>query len=982
MSNTDKHSFPPPIMSGKPLNLLSNPIDTLDQFLTAEATKTYRIIMEMGNLRLIASSLYRMSGGLLFATFLTLGLVSQLPSQPTTAQVDFTKDVLPIFTSNCTMCHSGDDAIAGLHLDTGAGILKGSDSGKVIVPGDAANSALVKRITEKTMPPTGPLPDKDIATITAWVNQGAKVPAGAASVTPTPAAPVKPAAPITPVARLTAPQANERKLLDQYCVTCHNAKLKRGDLALDQLDVAHVERDPERWEKVVRKLRAGMMPQAGAPRPDAKTMEGMIEYVENELDKHVAIKLPQPGLHRLNRAEYSNAVRDTLGLDVDATKFLPSDDSTHGFDNQAGTLTVSPALIEAYRSAAGKIARVAIGDVSTPTQTPYHVPEDTSQDYHLEGLPFGTRGGMIVTHEFPVDAEYEIKVWPVNLGNMDNNQAFGGINGEKLEFLLDGDRLHVYNWDNELSRGNAIHGGTPPFRFTAKAGPHKVGVTFLATNYSPNTTDLNRHFLRSTIETGGIAGYTFYPHVGYIRIDGPFNPKGATDSPSRKKIFVCRPKDASEETGCAKQILTTLGRHAFRRQLTEADTESLLGFYQRGRNGDGKTGGDFDHGVEMAVQAILMDPDFIFRKEAEPSNVPQGQKYRISDVELANRLSFFLWSSIPDDQLLTLAQQHKLSQPAVLEAQVRRMLADPKSKEFVKNFGGQWFDVRGLEGRAPVTQAFPDFDDNLRNAFGKEAELFFASIVQEDRSLLDLINGNYTFVNERLAKHYGIPGVYGSDFQRVNLTPALDMRRGLLGKGSFLEVSSQPDRTSPVGRGKTVMEIFLGVSPPDPPPGVVIKLASTDSDVHGAAKPSMRQQMEMHRANEPCATCHKIMDPIGFALENFDAIGAWRTQDAGNPIDATGYLVDGSKLDGLKGLREALLRYSPQFVRVATEHLMTYALGRGVEYYDMPTLRSIVHNSEKSNYRFSSLVLGVVKTEQFQMNMKGVTYGGESGAGE
>ena len=751
-----------------------------------------------------------------------------------------------------------------------------------------------------------------------------------------------------------------------------------GSLALDLLDVAHVEKNPEQWEKVVRKTRAGMMPQAGAPRPDAKTMESMIEYLENELDRHVAVKLPQPGLHRLNRAEYSNAVHEVLGLDVDATKFLPSDDSTHGFDNQAGTLTVSPALIEAYRSAAGKIARVAVGDVSTPAQTPYHVPEDTSQDYHLEGLPFGTRGGIVVNHEFPADAEYEIKVWPVNLGNMDNNQAFGGISGEKLEFLLDGERLHVYDWDKELRAGAAIHGGTPPFRFTAKAGPHKVGVTFLATNYSPNTVDLNRHFLRSTIETGGIAGYTFYPHVGYIRIDGPFNAKGAADSPSRRRIMTCQPANAGQEATCAKQIVSTLGRRAFRRPVTEQDIESLMGFYQRGHN----EGGDFDHGVEMSIQAILMDPDFIFRKEAEPANVPAGQKYRVTDVELANRLSFFLWSSIPDDTLLNLAVQHRLSNPVVLEQQVRRMLADPRSSAFVKNFGGQWFNVRGLEGRAPVTQAFPDFDDNLRNAFRREAELFFASIVQEDRSLLDLINGNYTFVNERLARHYGIPNIYGSDFQRVALTPELDMRRGLLGKGSFLEVSSQPDRTSPVGRGKTVMEIFLGVSPPDPPPGVVIKLSSTDSDVHGAAKPSMRQQMEMHRKMEPCATCHKIMDPIGFALENFDAIGAWRTQDAGNPIDATGHLVDGSKLDGLKGLREALVRYSPQFVRVATEHLMTYALGRGVEYYDMPTLRSIVHTAEKSNYRFSSLVLGVVKTEQFQMNMKGMTYGSETGAGQ
>jgi|SRR5579871_800575 len=901
-----------------------------------------------------------------------------LSQQPAPKTVDYGKDVQPILTNNCKACHSGNNAPASLQLDSAEGVMAGSKSGKVIVPGNSKESKLVQRITAKTMPPTQPLSDQEIATITAWVDQGAKVPAAEVTSAPVTSGPSSAAnLPQGPVSRITSPLV-ERALLDHYCVTCHNNKLKTGGLALDRIDPAHVEKNPEQWEKVVRKLRAGMMPQAGAPRPDHATYEAMIVYLENELDRHVAVKLPQPGLHRLNRAEYTNAIKAVLDLDVDATKFLPSDDSTHGFDNQAGTLTVSPALIEAYRSAAGKIARVAIGDVSTPAQTPYHVPEDTSQDYHIEGLPFGTRGGMVVKHVFPADAEYEIKVWPVNLGNMDNNQAFGSVSGEKLEVLLDGERIHVYDWDRELRQGNAIHGGTPPFRFAVKAGEHTIGVTFLATNYAPNTADLNRHFLRSTIETGGIAGFTFYPHVGYIRIDGPFNGKGAADSASRRKVFVCHPANATEETGCAKKIVAKLARDAYRRPATDDDIENLLSFYQRGRN----EGGSFDHGVELALQAVLMDPDFIFRKEAEPENMPAGQKYRITDVELANRLSFFLWSSVPDDELMNLAVQNKLHLPGVLEQQTRRMLSDPKSEQFVTNFAGQWFNIRGLEATAPVTQAFPDFDDNLRNAFQKEADLFFGSIVQEDRSLIDLLNANYTFVNERLAKHYGIPNVYGSEFRRVTLGPQFDMRRGLLGKGFFLEVSSQPNRTSPVGRGKTVMHIFLGVDPPDPPPGVIIKLASTDSDVHGAAKPSMRQQMEMHRSMEPCATCHKIMDPIGFALENFDAIGAWRTEDAGNPIDATGFLVDGSKLDGLKGLRDALVRYSPQFVRVATEHLMTYALGRGVEYYDMPTVRAIVHDAEKTNYRFSSLVLGVVKSEQFQMNMKGLTYGDETGASQ
>jgi mono/diheme cytochrome c family protein len=891
--------------------------------------------------------------------------------QPASKPVDFGKDVQPVLTENCKACHSGITPPANLRLDSAEGVTAGSASGPVIVPGNSKESKLVQRIARKEMPPTKPLTDEQIALITAWVDQGAKMGAEQVSSVPVQTAAALPA-PKEPVAKITSPLV-ERALLNKYCATCHNNKLQTGGWSLERLDTAHVEKNPERWEKVVRKLRAGMMPQAGAPRPDHTTYEAMIVFLEGELDRTTALKLPQPGLHRLNRAEYSNAIRDVLALDVDASKFLPSDDSTHGFDNQAGTLTVSPALIEAYRSAAGKIARVAVGDVSTPSQTAYHVPEDTSQDYHIEGLPFGTRGGLVVKHDFPADAEYALEVWPVNLGNMDNNQAFGSVTGEKLEVLLDGERIHVYDWDRELSRGAAIHGGTPPFRFPVRAGEHTVGVTFLATQYAPNTQDLNRHFLRSTIETGGIAGFTFYPHVGYIRIDGPFSAMGAADSVSRRKIFVCHPTEASQETSCARQIVSTLVRHAFRRPATDDDLENLMSFYQRGRN----EGGSFDRGVEMAVQAVLMDPEFIFRKEAEPANVAAGQKFRVTDLELANRLSFFLWSSVPDDELVNLAVQNKLRDPHVLEQQTRRMLASPKAQQFIVNFAGQWFNIRGLDAQAPATQAFPDFDDNLRNAFREEANLFFASIVREDRSLIDLINGNYTFVNERLAKHYGIPNVYGSEFRRVTLTPDLDMRRGLLGKGFFLEVSSQPNRTSPVGRGKTVMQIFLGVSPPDPPPGVIIKLASTDSDVHGAAKPSMRQQMEMHRKMEPCATCHKIMDPIGFALENFDAIGAWRTEDAGNPIDATGYLVDGSKLDGLKGLRDALIRYSPQFVRVATEHLMTYALGRGVEYYDMPTIRAIVHDAEKNNYRFSSLVLGVIKSEQFQMNMKGLTYGDE-----
>jgi hypothetical protein len=767
-------------------------------------------------------------------------------------------------------------------------------------------------------------------------------------------------------AATAATAVTERALLNQYCVVCHNEKMKKAGqpsglaITLDNLDVAHVEQDPQDWERVVHKVRAGMMPPAGMPRPKPAAFEAAIVWLENELDKHAVANLPPPGLHRLNRTEYKNAIRDLLAVDIDPGKYLPSDDSTRGFDNIAGALTLSPALLEGYTSAAGKISRLAIGDVTAPSQTPYHVPEDTSQDYHIEGMPFGTRGGMIVHHEFPADGDYSIKITPISKGNMGDTSPFGEITGEKLEFLLDGQRVKLFDWDKERARED----GTFNVKFQANAGPHTVVVTFLATNYAPGN-DLDQHFLRSTIETGGLPGYKFFPHVGKIRIDGPNNPKGAADSPSRRKIYVCHPSGAATEAGCAKQIVSTLARHAFRRPITDQDTEMLMGFYQMGRN----SGGDFDHGIEMAVRRVLVDPEFYFRKEAEPSAVKPGQNYRISDLALASRLSFFLWSSIPDDELISLAGQNKLHDPVVLEREVKRMLADPKAESLIDNFAGQWLGLRALQTQVPVTSEFPDFDDNLRAAMAKEMELFVGSIIHEDRPITDLIDADYTFVNERLAKHYDIPNVYGSAFRRVTLGPEFDMRRGLLGKGYLETISSKPSGTSAVQRGKTVMQVFLGVEPPPPPPNVP-QLSIIATDVHGGVRPTIRQQMEMHRSVEPCASCHKIMDPIGFSLENFDAVGHWRTTDDGAPINTAGVLVDGTKLDGVKELREALVRYSPQFVRVATDKLMIYALGRGTEYFDMPLIRSIVHDAAKNNYRFSSLVLGVVKSEPFQMNGK------------
>jgi cytochrome c553 len=894
---------------------------------------------------------------------LTLSAVAPLTQAQ---QVDFAKDVQPILNANCTGCHNGANAPSGLQLGSAAGVLSGSASGKVVIPGDSKRSILAQRISGTTgnqMPPGSPLSKEQIAVITNWIDQGAKADVSPGQPGENAVAPVPPAAPaITEVTNAT----QERAMLNAYCVYCHNQQAKAAGLesslllTIDALDPANVERNAETWEKIVRKVRAGMMPPAGRPRPPTTGFESMIAFLENELDKHAVANLPPPGLHRMNRTEYQNAIADLLALPIDASKFLPSDDSTRGFDNVAAGLSLSPALLEGYTAAASKISRLAVGDVTSPSEAVYRVPEDTSQDYHIEGLPFNTRGGMAVPHEFPADGDYTIKITPISKGNMGNTNPFGEIRGEKLEFLVDGERLNLFDFDSERAPGD----GTFNFKFPAKAGLHRVGVTFLATNYAPGN-DLDQHFLRSTIETGGLPGHTFFPHVGKITLDGPFDPKGAPDTPSRRKIFVCRPANSSQEIACARQIVSTLARRAFRRPVTAQDVEVLLSFYQQGRN----EGGDFDQGIEMALRRILADLEFVFRKEAEPGSLKPGQKYRITDLELASRLSFFLWSSIPDDELLDAASRNKLHEPATLERQVKRMLADPKSDRLVSNFAGQWLSLRGLSATSPVTALYPDFDDNLRQAMGRETELFVEDIVHEDRPVTELLDANYTFLNERLAKHYGIPGVYGSNFRKVDLGSEFDMRRGLLGKASLLTLSSQPNRTSPVGRGKTIMEVFLGVEPPAMPAGVVVKLVASES-AHGGPPPSLRAQMEMHRAVEPCASCHKIMDPIGFSMENFDAIGQWRTMDGADPIDATGYLVDGTKLDGVKGMREALLRYSPQFVRVVTEKLMIYALGRGTEYFDMPRMRSIVHEAEKNDYRFSSLVLGIVKNEQFQVNMK------------
>jgi hypothetical protein len=750
---------------------------------------------------------------------------------------------------------------------------------------------------------------------------------------------------------------------------CHNYSDYAGGVEFEVFDPADAHESASLTERMLKKLRAGMMPPAGKPRPDFATVQAFATSLETEVDSHAKPDLREPKLHRLNRAEYANAVRDLLALNIDSTQFLPSDDASRGFDNQAGTLTLSPALLEAYLSAASRISRVAMGTATSPTQVTYRVAEDTTQNYHVEGLPFGTRGGLEIEHTFPADGEYTLKVFSVNLGNMGNFRPFGEIRGEQLLVYLDGQRVAQVDWDQALNVNKKFdEEGTGQLKtidvkHSIKAGQHRVGVTFLATNYAPGL-DLNRAFDRSTIETGGLPGFTFYPHIGSVRIDGPSKAAVATESESRARILTCHPAQGSEEESCARTIATVLARRAYRGYATPKDLDTLMNFYAAGRHE-----GSFDAGIESLVQRVLSDPKFVYRVEATPANLAPGTSYPVSDLDLASRLSFFLWSSIPDDTLLQLAQSGQLSQPAVLEQQVRRMLADPRAAAVTRNFAGQWLGLRNLAAHAPVVDQFPDFDDNLRQAFRREVELLFDSLLEEDRSVLDLLTANYTFVNERLARFYGIPGVRGSYFRRVTLDQSQSARWGLIGKGAILTISSQPGRTSPVIRGNWVLRNIIGVPAPDPPANVPA-LPSHASDAAGNTKvPSMREQMVQHRSDPHCQGCHKLMDPIGFALEPFDAIGRWRTEDNGNPIDSHSEMYDGTRVDGPDGVRTFLLKHQDQYLRNVTQNLMTYALGRGVEYGDMPAVRSVMRTAATDNYRLRSLITAVALSDNFRMNV-------------
>ena len=750
-------------------------------------------------------------------------------------------------------------------------------------------------------------------------------------------------------------------LVDRYCVTCHNDRLETGGFSFEPLDAADVAAHPEAWEKVVRKLRAGAMPPRPRPRPDQEAYDGLRAWIEGELDAAAAAEL-KPGrtetFHRLSRTEYRNAVRDLLALDVSVDDLLPADDTSYGFDNIAGVLGVSPTLMERYLSAARKISRLAVASpVPSPTAETFRIASDLGQDRRMERLPFGTRGGMVVDYNFPEDAEYVFEILPDGPLRIEPHDLEVTIDGERIALLTVGkapdpdDPRGLYTPQIE----------TLEVRTPVTAGPHAVGVAFLRKT-SAEPEGIRKLYLRPFTGEGSGGDSRFQPYVESLTIAGPYESSGARPvegTPSRDRIFTCRPgagATAEEETACAREILSTTARRAYRRPVTGEDVERLLVFYDRGR-----AGGSFDTGIEMALRRLLVSPEFLFRVERDPEGVEGGESYRVSDLELASRLSFFLWSSVPDDELLDVAERRELSVLAIFEAQVERMLADPRSEALVGNFAGQWLTLRNAAAVQPDEDEFPDFGERLRQGFRRETELLFSSVLHENRSALDLLDADYTFVDERLARHYGIPNVRGSHFRRVALEDGA--RGGLLGHGSILTVTSYANRTSPVNRGKWVLENILGTPPPPPPPDV-----PDLETAEGGQALSMRAAMEQHRANPVCASCHRLMDPLGLALENFDAIGRWRDRsETRGAIDATGELPDGTPFDGPAGLKDALLRHPERFVTTVTEKLMTYALGRGVEYYDAPAVRAIVRDAAEDGYRLSSLVKGVVRSAPFQM---------------
>lgn len=755
----------------------------------------------------------------------------------------------------------------------------------------------------------------------------------------------------------TAPSKSPvRDTLAQYCVTCHNQTLKTAGLMLDQLDPDNIDADPMRWEKVLRKLRARSMPPAGLPRPDEAGYVRLTDHIEGALNR-IAEKKPNPGrptLHRLNRTEYANVIRDLLGLQINSRDLLPADDIGYGFDNIGDVLNVSPYLLERYLSVAAQISRLAVGDTTQPADfVTYDVSRYLVQDDRIsEDLPYGSRGGISVRHYFPVDGEYLFKI-KLQTGRFD--EVIGMDKDRTLDLRLDGERVERFTIEHSERGNEEVYGNGPApddhlqVQIPVKAGSHMIVATFLKDTVKPE--GILEKYTSPTLEDRA-----FFEGVGTLSVAGPYNVTGPGETPSRALIFSCQPSAKLSESACATRILTSLARRAYRRPVNDDDLPPLMALYEKGA-----TNGGFEAGIRMALQKILVSPEFLFRMEFDPERPGKDGNYRITDLELASRLSFFLWSSIPDEELLALAEKDKLHTPKILNAQVERMLADPRSRELVRNFTGQWLYLRNIERVVPDPIAFPNFDENLRTALQTETEMLVESMLQEDRSVVELLDSDYTFINERLARHYGIEGIFGSGFQRISVTD--DRRRGLLGQGSVLTVTSYPNRTAPTIRGKWILEQILGSPPPPPPPDV--PSLKEDNKVRAM---TMRERMEAHRANPACAVCHKVMDPLGFALENFDGLGRWRdTSGANVPIDSSGVLPDGTPFNGPTGLREVLLKQKEMFVETFIARMMTYAIGRGVEYYDLPVVRKIRREAAEDDYRWSAVIRGIVSSIPFQM---------------
>jgi len=767
---------------------------------------------------------------------------------------------------------------------------------------------------------------------------------------------------------------SQSALTKQYCSGCHNDNFKSGGISLSELDLAHAEKNPQLAEKVIRKLRVGLMPPVGKPRPDSKTLATFISTLEETMDKAAALN-PNPGrrpFQRLTRTEYARSVYDLLGIEVDVAALLPPDSLSDGFDNIADSQAFSPTLTEGYMRAAAKISRDALGDPKAlPTSSITKVPRTASQMRHLDGAPIGTRGGISIVFNFPADGEYNFRSL---MHGTAEGALFGWISGEQFEVSIDGERISLVNIDPKMSETQPNGLNVTTGRVFVKTGPHRVSAAFI--DKHSGVVDDNITPIEHSLADADIGDYrelTIFPHLREFEIAGPFNVTGVSDSEGRKRVFTCRPTSAAEELPCATKIITELTSRAYRRPVTPEDLEGLMSFYDRGRKA-----GDFESGIRVAVQAILASPKFVFRFERMPVNVKPGQIYRVNDLDLASRLSYFLWNTLPDEELVNLAKQGRLRDPLVLEKQVRRMLNEPQSESLATKFGGQWLHLPDLENLHPDAFYYPQYDYTLAMAMKRETELFFDSIVREDRNVLDLLSANHSFVNERLARHYGIPNILGNRFRRIDL--ADDNRRGLLGKGAILALTSVAERTSPVQRGKWVMVVLFGTPPPPPPP-VVPKLEETAATSEGKSL-TVRERMEAHRSNPNCNSCHQLIDPIGLALENFDVTGAWRTldrtasiNDAGIRVRSTGIAIDtnttmydGTPLNGPGALRQAILNHSNAFIENFAEKLMEYALGRRTEYYDMPAIRSITKEAAKKGNTFSSFVWGIVKNPAFQMS--------------